>query len=292
MKLSIRWVIFLSSIVLIWGTHLIITPSSYVLSERVLTRHMRDIMENISDLTLEQSYNHLNKAKSAASLAKQLLSSNVVNIGQKGTIALERYFFDQLSIYPHLAGIYIGTPNGDFFYVSRYEELVRGGFRTKIIRHTPEGRTTEIIYRSNNFNLVTREEDPNDTYDPRTRPWFNNVIEHKHVAWTNPYIFYTSQRPGVTIAGPSYGVQGELKGIVGVDIEIAEMSLFVSKLRVGKSGKAFILHRNSDVIAYENLNKNIVGKTDGEGLRLPKVNELKDNIIKMAFNSVSWQHDR
>ena len=291
MKLSIRWIIFLSSFVLIWGTHLILTPSSYLMSERVLTRHMRDIMENISDLTLEQSYNHLSKAKSAASLAKQLLSSNVVTSDNEGIRALERYFFDQLSIYPHLAGIYVGTPEGNFFYVSRYEELVKDGFRTKIIRHTPEGRRTELIYRNNNFNLMTREEDPDDPYDPRTRPWFKNVLEHKHVAWTNPYIFYTSQKPGITIAGPSYDEKGELKGIVGVDIEIAELSLFVSKLRVGKSGKAFILNRNSDVIAYENLGKHIVGKNNGEGLRLPKVNELKDIIAKKAFDSVHWQHD-
>ena len=108
MKLSIRWTIIIGCIVLIWGTHIIITPSSYLMTKRVLTQHMHDIMVNISDLTVEQAHNHLNKARSAASLAKQLLGSNVVSNDIQGSSALERYLFDQLSIYPHLSGIYVG----------------------------------------------------------------------------------------------------------------------------------------------------------------------------------------
>ena len=64
MKLSIRLSIIISSIVLVWGTHLIITPSSYFMTKKVLTNHMQDIMANISDLAMEQAYNHLDKARS------------------------------------------------------------------------------------------------------------------------------------------------------------------------------------------------------------------------------------
>ncbi len=53
-------------------------------------------MDNISDFTLEHSYNHLEKAKSAVSLTKHLLTANVVNTGSLTINSLERYFFDQL----------------------------------------------------------------------------------------------------------------------------------------------------------------------------------------------------
>lgn len=291
MKISLRLVAIIGSILLVWGTHLIITPSSYILSERVMTKHMQDIMQNISDLTLEQSFNHLSKAQSAASLAKQLLSSNVVTSEIDGTESLERYFFDQLSIYPHLGGIYVGGLNGNFFMVSRHTKHAPDGFRTKIIRHTPQGRTTDITWRDTNFTPVEKILDPEDTYDPRTRPWFKRIMEHKHVAWTDPYVFYTVQKPGVTIAGPIFDKKGNLKGIVGVDIEISELSTFIGKLRVGKSGKAFIMNKNGDIIAYHDLTKLVIASENHKSLRLSKVNEINDKLVQGAFQSIDWQRD-
>jgi len=292
MKLSIRWTIIVGCIILVWGTHLIITPSSYFMTKRVLTKHMQDVMVNISDLTLEQAHNHLSKAQSAASLAKQLISSNVISDDIKGSSSLEQYFFNQLSIYPHLSGIYVGGFNGNFFMVSRHQKYEPTGYRTKIIRNDDDYRSVDLTWRSTDYYQVASEQDPSDTYDPRTRPWFKKVIEHKHVIWTDPYIFFTAQKPGVTIAGPSFDEEGNLKAIVGVDIEIEELSTFISKLRVGKSGKAFILHRNGDIIAYHDSNKLIISSNESKTLRLPKIDELSDVIVQKSFESVIWKRDK
>jgi PAS domain S-box-containing protein len=289
MNFSIRWPIVLGSILLVWGTHLIIAPYSHFNSERVLKQHARDIMQNISDLTLEQSHNHLNKATSAAHLAKQLLSSDMFTKDEEGPGSLERYFFDQLAIYPHLAGIYFGNQDGDFFYVSRNDSKMENGYRTKIINNGPGQRVTELRWREPDYNMLEREFDPADTYDPRERPWYKKVMELNHVAWTSPYIFFTSKKPGVTIAGPAYGPAGNLKGIVGVDIEIDELSEFIGRLRVGKDGKAFILNRNCDVIAYHQLDKLTVPKEGGTGMRLAKINELGDPVIEAAFDAIDWK---
>ena len=291
MKLSIRWTIILGCIVLIWGSHILVTPSSYFMTKRVLTKHMYDIMTNISDLTVEQAHNHLNKARSAASLAKQLLGSNVVTNDIRGSSALERYLFDQLSIYSHLSGIYVGGLNGNFFMVSRHQKYQPDGYRTKVIWNDEGIRSVDLTWRSKDYYQIASEQDDEDSYDPRLRPWFKKVLEHKHVIWTDPYVFFTAQKPGVTIAGPSYDEDGYLKGIVGVDIEISELSTFISKLRVGKSGKAFILHRNGDIIAYHDLDKLVVGQDDNTGLRLPKIKELNDPIVQKSFNSIDWQRD-
>jgi two-component system, cell cycle sensor histidine kinase and response regulator CckA len=291
MKFSIRWTIITGCFVLVWGTHIIITPSSYFMTKAVLTRHMQDIMVNISDLTLVQAHNHLNKAKSAAVLAKQLLASNVVTSDIGGAHFLERYFFDQLSIYPHLAGIYVADLNGDFLMVSKHAKYQPDGFRTKIIRNDVGDRAVDLTFRSPSYHQVAAEQDPNDAYDPRTRPWFAKAKDHSNIVWTDPYIFYTAQKPGVTIAGSAYGSDDTLKGIIGVDIEIAELSTFISKLRVGKTGKAFILHENGDVIAYHDMDKLIVANEDGSGMKLPKIDELDDILAQEAFHSITWQHD-
>lgn len=100
-----------------------------------MNRHARDIMQNIAGLAMEQSQNHLAHAHSVAALSQRLITADVVTCEEKSFLSLERYFLDQLAIYPHFAGIYIGQPNGDFYYVSRHSQYTPGGFRTKIILH-------------------------------------------------------------------------------------------------------------------------------------------------------------
>ena len=116
MRFSIRWALIFGFLALIWGTSLITTTSMYVSSEKVLNQHAQDIMENIADLAMEQSQNHLAHAQAAAALTRRLLSAHVVGIDGNSADKLERYFLDQLALYPHFAGIYFGKPNGDFFH--------------------------------------------------------------------------------------------------------------------------------------------------------------------------------
>ena len=290
MKISIRWALILGFLVLLWGTQITITSSTYLSSQQVLRGHARDIMRNIADLTMEQSEKHLSLAQGAAHLTKRLISSNVVGSEQSRQDLLERYFLDQLAIYPHFAGIYFGSANGDFFYVSRHDAQTPGRFRTKIIKHEDGRRTTRLIWRNAEQTLLHREEDPADTYDPRQRPWFIKASAAGDIVWTDPYIFYTSQKPGITIAGPVYRPKGVLQGIVGVDIEIDQLSEFVGKLRIGKNGRAFMLNNNGDVVAFPDVSKLKHGEAgQGNALRLVKIQELDDGLSRAAFAALDWQ---
>ena len=99
---------------MIRGTYIITTTSAFLPSQDVLSRHAGDVMENIADIAMEQSQNHLVHAQGAAVLTRRLLTANVADVKKNDFQALEQYFLDQLAIYPHFAGIYLGKPNGDF----------------------------------------------------------------------------------------------------------------------------------------------------------------------------------
>jgi two-component system, cell cycle sensor histidine kinase and response regulator CckA len=289
MKVSIRSALILGCLGLIWGTQILITTSTYLSSQRVLLRHARDIMQNIADLTMEQSQNHLALAQGAAYLTKRLISSNVVASDLQHHQTLERYFLDQLAIYPHFAGIYVGLPNGDFLYVNRSDQRTPKGFRTKIISHVNGQRETRLTWRDAAFALVGEQGDPQDTYDPRQRPWYIKSLREKAIVWTDPYIFFTSQKPGITIAGPIFEETGGLKAIVGVDIEIDQLSTFISKLRIGKNGRAFMLNSNADVVAFPDLEKIRYSDAAQDGrIRLVKIDEIADGLSKAAFHAIDW----
>ena len=291
MRISIRWVVIVSCIILVWGTHLIITPSVYFSTKKVMLRHTKDIMKNISDLTLQETQNFFSIARGSARLTKKLISSKVVNTDSGDIKKLEQYFFDQLEIYPQFAGIYLALPNGNFYYVSRNASKSTDGYRTKVIQHNSQNRETRLIWRDKDMNITLKEIDKKDTYDPRIRPWYIKAAKEKQIIWTDPYIFFTSQKPGITTAGPIYNKKGEINGIVGVDIQLDVLSNFISKLRVGKTGLAFMMNQDKAVIAFpdpEQL-KHVNEKKPGK-IRLPKINELENQICSKAYDSIEWKN--
>lgn len=286
MKVSIRGVIITGFIVLIWGTLLISTPFSYISNKKVMLVHTMDIMENISDLTVKQTQNFFSTARGAARLTKRLISSKVVYTDSDNIEKLEKYFFDQLEIYPQFAGIYFASPKGDFYYVSRSSKFVPDGYRTKFIEMTPQGARSTLIWRDREMNVLGKTLVKNELYDPRNRPWFKKAIKEKQVIWTAPYIFFTSKEPGITTAGPIYD-NDNLVGVVGVDIELDVLSNFIGNLRVGKTGVAFMVDDENNVIAYPDMEqlKYQAGNTSDD-MRLPKLDELSNPLCKLALDAV------
>ena len=292
MKISIRWVLIAGLLLIIWGSQIATVSSGYISSQRVLLGHARDIMENISEFAMAQSHHHLAMAQGATHLTKRLITGNVVGSEESQINVLEQYFYDQLAIYPHFAGIYFGNPNGDFYDVRRNSDRSPDGFRTKIIRHMNGQRQVSLIWRDSNQNVLTQKFDPQDSYDPRIRPWYTKAAKEKEIVWTDPYVFFTSQKPGITIAGPVFKDNESLKGIVGVDIEIDQLSTFIGKLRIGKNGRAFMINRNEDVVAFPDLEKITMANPDAPGkTRLVKINEIDDPLSRKAFEAVDWQRD-
>src|SRR4029450_10548611 len=85
----------------------------------------------------------------------------------------ERYAIGVLKELPQIAGVYVGDSTGNFMMVRRQGE----GVRTKQIVNQPGNRKIFLIDRNAAGDEVSRREDPTDTYDPRTRPWFKGALE-------------------------------------------------------------------------------------------------------------------
>lgn len=88
-------------------------------------------------------------------------------------------------------------------------------------------------------------------YDPRERPWFTGGLKtiDNELAWTQPYIFFTTKDPGITVS-VNWKTVGDtsLKFVIAFDILLLDISDYTSKLNISKSGKAFILTSDSKLI--------------------------------------------
>ncbi|MEM6579338.1 MAG: cache domain-containing protein, partial [Pseudomonadota bacterium] len=240
----------------------VVVSSSYFTSERALLEHARTQLVDVGTNVIQHTKWFMSPARSAAELSTALASNEIVRREEREH--LEGLLFQQLRSAPQFAGAYYGDEDGNFVYVKR-DGPER--FLTKIVDvDVDPAKRTLFIERDEAFKPGDWYFDPEDTYDPRARPWYEEAKQTLDSIWTDPYIFFTAQSPGITAATPVLGVQDRVQGVVGVDIEIAELSGFLSQLRVGQNGAAFILNRNGDVIAHPNPDL-LTTRTDEGGLQ-------------------------
>jgi hypothetical protein len=211
-------------------------------------------------------------AEMAADATQLLLSDHILGLDKPDP--LERYFVGQLRLRPLLAGLYLGNPAGEFFYVMRSNEK-EGGTRTKVIRNVPTGREVELTWRRPDYAIIKSERDPQDTYDPRERGWYRSAVERRGRVWTEPYIFFTSRKPGITLASAVIGKDGAVEAVLGVDIEISEISQYLARSNLLSEQSVYISTSEGKVIAHSNAS---VVLPDGAGgddaLRFRLVSEL------------------
>ncbi|WP_415883522.1 cache domain-containing protein [Neptuniibacter sp. QD72_48] len=280
MRLSISKTLAIGIVTLQIVTVCVILASSYITTEQVLIGHAQKLMRNLSREVIQHSEEFLSPARSAVSLTQSLARNEVVS--EERPDEMEQYFFEQLMLFPHIAGIYYGNLDGDFYFVRRSSEI--SSYQIKRINEDAGQRIVTNRWFGQDQELVKTTEDPNDSYDPRTRPWFTKALGERQQTWTDPYLFFTSQTPGITVASPVFTKGGELIGVVGVDIDLSALSDFLGYLELSEHASALIMNNNGDVIAHRNLQGTYA--QNEEVKRLLKVGELSNKATRAAVDSL------
>ena len=169
-------------------------------------------------------------------------------LGPNNPAQLEAYFLGRLRENSDLAGIFVGWPDGSFDYVMRNSEHTLGGFRSKRIQFNEGLRRVTYQWRDSAGDVILLEDDPNDSYDPRARPWYKAALGAEGPIWSKPYIFFTSSNPGMTVAQVVSDEDGP-RAVVGVDFEISDISRLLSQVNLGTEGLAVIVNQEGQVLA-------------------------------------------
>lgn len=280
MKLSLGFVLALSLAGLQFLAILFVVSTSYLTSEKAMLEHARDRLAEAGVNASEHSNGFLRPAREAALLSKRVIESGIINVDDFGE--LENFLYQSLQTESQIAGMYLGDEDGNFTYVMRSEGP--GPFRTKFMRPL-ETSGAKMIWRNNDYSVVATEVDATDTFDPRTRPWYESAKLERTTVWTAPYIFFSSRQPGITVAVPILE-NGTFIGVIGVDIEISTISNFLSQLVLSKQGSALILDESGNVIAHPDMAQLIEGD-DGTALNLVGIEDIDDPVAQAAFTQLS-----
>lgn len=275
MKFSLGSVLAISLAGLQFLAITIVVSTTYVTSEKAMLELARLRLAEAGKNASQHSQSFLKPARETAELVSRVFESSVLNVEDAAEV--EKFLFQSLQADQHVSGLYFGDEDGNFIYVMRSNGP--GPFRTKIIDVAGDTRTTQLIWRQADFSVVEQEFDPADRFDARQRPWYESAKKERQSIWTAPYIFFSSQQPGITAATPVLGPGGGLRGVIGVDIEIAAISEFLANLGISENSSALILNENGDVIAYPTFEQTAA---DG-ALDFDNIADFDDPVARAAF---------
>ncbi len=215
--------------------------------------------------------------------------------GQKGIFyvidkdMLESYGIHVLQSFPQVAMINIGDEQGNFMMPKK---MPGGTINTKFIDRTGEPVSGSWrIWDKNGTLTETKIIEPGHKdleYDVRTRPWYKGAKESKGSFWSDPYILFSDQAPGITTAYPIIIADGSVVGVLSLDIILNQLSTFLRQLKIGKTGIAYIIGSKKEIIAYPDpsrIVKPIVKENGEKGLGTVNIDEVGIDWVEESFRS-------
>jgi class 3 adenylate cyclase len=198
--------------------------------------------------------------------------------GEARRALMEKFSVGAMKEVSQIEDFIVGDAAGDFTMFRRGDN---GGIDTKLISNPPGARKVTWIHRNAAGDEIGREEDPTDTYDPRTRPWYSGALATSSIFWTDVYIFFTGKEPGITASTRYLSPEGR-NFVIGVDITLANLSNFLAGLKIGESGRAMIIGTQGQVIAYPQMER--IVKQDRSGPVSAVVDEIGDTVAVGAYD--------
>ncbi len=274
-KRSLQINILIAFTALLITTVLIIVTYTYQQNSRAVLNLANDLINQVNLNVIERTSNFLAPAAQMAQTSAQL--PNIDSESLVNNEDLEQYGKEILAQHPQLSGFFIGNEQGDFIFTKRD---VDGSIDVQVIDRSLDPPERTWTYRDLAGEIESVETTTDFTYDPRQRPWYGGAKDSGNQFWTNIYIFFTDQKPGITSAYPILDDNGRLAGVIGIDVALDELSQFLETQRIGENGVVFILNQNNEIVAYPGIELAI---QEGETLRPIHITELGIDWINDAF---------
>jgi signal transduction histidine kinase/DNA-binding NarL/FixJ family response regulator len=187
---------------------------------------------------------------------------------------ISRYFWKQMQLF-NVGYISFGSPEGKFAGAGyqldkniqigivdykKYENRDFYNYQTD-----SNGKPTEIIEIFKNYEFYKEL-------------WYSNTVKAGKPTWV---LYQWEIRPfplAVSANSPIYNRKNQLIGVIGIDQRLSQISDFLRKLKVSKSGRTFIVERSGLIVASSSTEEPFK-LIDGKPKRL-NASESSDRLIQ------------
>ena len=223
---------------------------------------INDLADQLERELINRVEERLNKYLEVPHLINQI-NANEIQQGElnlENVREMEHHFWQQIQLFNSVTAIYAGISSEEIFigaersskgtfniaYWDKYENSANGKF---------------YVYSTDEQGNRGRQLSVHLGYDLLTRPWYQSAATKGEATWGEIYIWTT---PYLNIALPAvkpiFAQDGNLEAVLAVDLSLMEISNFLSRLKIGRTGKILIIERDGNIVASSTSQKTFVVK--------------------------------
>ncbi|WP_417703507.1 HD domain-containing phosphohydrolase [Pseudomonas sp.] len=216
-------------------------------------------------------------------------------------------FVQALRDNPKLASIYLGYEDGDFFMVrplrsdmlkQRFDAPDKAAYQVWAIDRSSAGTDSDYLFYDGSLNQLSRRQKLSEPYDPRQRDWFKRARGDGGQITTAPYLFFSTQEIGTTLARRS-----GLTTVIGADLTLDDLSATLASHRVTPNSQVVLADNDGNAVAYPDSNR-LLKEVDGKAslvtvrelnpalgeLLSGQLNERDEGIVELAKQRWAMAH--
>ncbi|WP_171235739.1 adenylate/guanylate cyclase domain-containing protein [Ruegeria sp. HKCCA6837] len=231
----------------------------YFGNKELAIRTVKERMVEARSQSVDEMLTVVRGAGSVVSSASVFLSNFSEYAGSRAGLDV---LYSQIQGNEHYYGLYFGEEkSGDFYQNINLPKhwktfgpsalpVPEGVDRVQRIISEQSGERVEAYFWSNGSSLATPFLSGTTVYDPRTRPWYRGAFEQSGVYVSPLYQFESTGRLGATFSKTVVDNDGNMLGVVALDITISALSQILDDIRIGDHGLVFMLDREGRLLSY------------------------------------------
>lgn len=217
---------------------------SYRNSQEAIGNLADQLMDEVSDRLTEQLTQHLAVPHQINRLNAEAVRNGQLDLADPED--LERHLFQQIQVFKEVSNVLVGTEQGLLRMASSYPFLkmhVSDPVEQNLIYDYRLGQDGKITYLINSFRQPPVQQ----------RPWYREAVEAGQPTWISIFQRGDGSDFSLNASYPIYDPQsGELLGVFSAASDLALIPEFLAKLRVGNTGRVFIMERDGLLVGCSN----------------------------------------
>ncbi|WP_427159183.1 ATP-binding protein [Aliinostoc sp. HNIBRCY26] len=270
-KWPLRFILIFPFVMQIFTTVSIVGYISFRNGQKAVNELAHQLINRVNELVEQHLDTYLTTPHQINQINLDAVEMGMLNLADLQLTG--HYFAKQMRVY-NIGYINFANPQGEYIGVER---LDNGQLLINEVSQA-KGLGKLYIYTTDD-QLRRRKLIEVKDYDPRLEAWYKDAVQANKPIWSQ--IYQWEDKPEILSISSSYPLNQKkykFSGVIGVDLILSQISSYLGKLEVGKTGKVFILERSGMIVATS-TNEAPYNVVNGKSQRLSAVNS-KNFIIK------------
>ena len=202
-------------------------------------------LQNEVSLRVDQHLkSYLDTARHLAQINADAIDLGLVDPELQEQLAL--FFWKQMQLY-NVGYISLATKTGEFTGSGYFTDNTLVVSEVSVKKY---GNRNHYAYATNSSGQRTKIVDIYENLDFQKEAWYVQTMQAKKPIWSDIYQWESRPFPlAVSANYPVFDKNKNLIGVIGIDQRLSQISDFLKQLKVGRSGKIFILERTGLIVA-------------------------------------------